>query len=98
MSYRSGTALAQAVPGIDLLVAALPGQLPSRAVRVPGTETIVVTAEQPLARHTGRRVGRLVVTLGADGVLSGETWTSVPLDKSLADDFEMRALLDKFRR
>ena len=97
MGYRSGTALAQAVPGIDLLVTALPGQLPSQAVRAPGTETIVVTAEQPAARHTGRRVGRLVVTLGADGALSGETWTSVPMDNSLADDFEMRALLDRFR-
>jgi 2',3'-cyclic-nucleotide 2'-phosphodiesterase/3'-nucleotidase len=96
--YRPARALAEAVPGIDLLVAALPGQLPSQAARAPGTQTLVVTAEQPLARHTGRRVGQLRVTVGSDNSLGGESWASVPMDKTLVDDLLMQNLLDKYRQ
>jgi hypothetical protein len=42
-------------------------------------------------------VGRLVVRLGSDGTLGGESWRSVPMDGTIADDPEMRALLDSFR-
>jgi 2',3'-cyclic-nucleotide 2'-phosphodiesterase (5'-nucleotidase family) len=95
--YRAALKIASAVPGIDLVVAALPGQLPQAAVRAPETGTIVVTAEQPVAMHTGRRVGRLSVTIGSDGSLSGESWKSVEMDKQLADDAAMGQLLDGFR-
>jgi 2',3'-cyclic-nucleotide 2'-phosphodiesterase (5'-nucleotidase family) len=95
--YRPALAIAGAVPGIDLAITALPDQLPRAAVRVPGTGSIGVTAEQPVAYHTGRRVGRLVVTLGSDGSLSGESWESVQMDKVLADDPQMTALLDSYR-
>jgi 2',3'-cyclic-nucleotide 2'-phosphodiesterase (5'-nucleotidase family) len=98
MGFRGTMALAQAVPGIDLLIAALPGQLPTQAVPVPETGTLAVTAEQPLARHTGRRVGRLVVTVGSDRGLTGESWASVPMDKTLADDLLMQILLDGYRQ
>jgi 2',3'-cyclic-nucleotide 2'-phosphodiesterase (5'-nucleotidase family) len=97
LPYRSGLALAEAVPGIDLLIAALPGQLPEIAVWVPGTGALVVTAEQASPRHSGRRVGRLLVTLGADGRLSGEQWESVWMDASIADDPFMTSLLERFR-
>ena len=96
--YRAGLGLAEAVPGIDLLIAALPGQLPDKARRAPGTGALVITAEQPLPRHAGRRVGRLEVTLGGDGSLSGESWVSVAMDKQIADDFVMGALLEQARR
>jgi 2',3'-cyclic-nucleotide 2'-phosphodiesterase (5'-nucleotidase family) len=98
LGYRAGLELANAVPGIDLLIAALPGQLPDRARRVPGTGALVVTAEQPLARHSGRRVGRLVVTLGADGGFGGESWASLPMGNTLVDDLRMQTLLDKYRQ
>jgi 2',3'-cyclic-nucleotide 2'-phosphodiesterase (5'-nucleotidase family) len=98
MGFRGAMALAQASPGIDLLIAALPGQLPTQAVPVPETGTLAVTAEQPMARHTGRRVGRLVVEVASDGSLANESWVSVPMDKTLADDLQMQVLLDGYRQ
>jgi 2',3'-cyclic-nucleotide 2'-phosphodiesterase (5'-nucleotidase family) len=97
LGYRTAFELVQAVPEIDLVVAALPGQLPERVERVAGTTTLAVTAEQPAARHAGRRVGRLVVRLGSDGSLGSERWTSVPMGSDIADDLEMKALLDNYR-
>lgn len=96
-SYKTGLALARDVPGIDLLVAALPVQLPNQAIRTSMGGAIVVSAEQAFPRHTGRRVGRLSLRVEPDGKLSGESWTSVPLDNSLNDDLEMTALLDRYR-
>jgi 2',3'-cyclic-nucleotide 2'-phosphodiesterase (5'-nucleotidase family) len=96
--YRQAMEFARAVPGIDLVVAGLPDQLPRQAVRVPETGTIMLAAEQPVAKHTGRRVGKLMVTLGSDGSLSGESWQSVPMDASFADDLDMKVLLDRYRQ
>jgi 2',3'-cyclic-nucleotide 2'-phosphodiesterase (5'-nucleotidase family) len=96
MVYRDGLALASAVPGADLLVAALPGQLPMQAVRTQGTGTLVVTAEQPMPRHTGRQIGRLLVTMESDGTLSGENWSFRPMDKQLVDDPKMTELLKTY--
>jgi 2',3'-cyclic-nucleotide 2'-phosphodiesterase (5'-nucleotidase family) len=95
--YRSALELVRNVPGIALLVAALPGQLPDRAVRVSETGTLAVTAEQALPRHAGRRVGRLVASLAGNGSFTGEVWTSVPMDGSYPDDPTMTALLDTYR-
>ncbi len=97
LTYRAGLALAQDVEGIDLVIAALPGQLPEVAVRVPETGTLVVTAEQASPRHSGRRVGRLLATLGGDGSLSGEQWESVWMDPSIADDPAMAELVQAYR-
>jgi 2',3'-cyclic-nucleotide 2'-phosphodiesterase (5'-nucleotidase family) len=97
MEYQTGLELASAVPGIDLLIAALPDQVPQQAVRAPRTGTVAVTAEQPAVRHTGRWLGRLVATVERDGMLSGESWTSVPMDATIADDPQMSDLLDRYR-
>lgn len=97
LDYRSAMSLMAGVPGIDLVVAAEPGQLPPDAVAVPGTSSLIVTAEQPMARHTGRRVGRLAVTISGDGQLTDPVWRSVPLDNTFPDDPGMKALLDRFR-
>jgi 2',3'-cyclic-nucleotide 2'-phosphodiesterase (5'-nucleotidase family) len=97
LEYRAAVTLVQTVPGVDLLIAALPGQLPNEAWRAPETGTVMVTAEQPVPRHAGRRVGRLVVTIESDGTLSGESWASVAMDNTIPDDGQMRALLDKYR-
>ena len=96
MRYRSALELAGVVSGIDLVVAALPRQLPSRALRVPQTGTLVVTAEQPLIGHSGRRIGRLVVAVVGDGTLGQEEWESVPLGPKIADDLDMRLLLERY--
>lgn len=98
LQYRAAIELVQAVPDIDLVVAALPGQLPENAARVSGTGTLAVTAEQVLPRHAGRRVGRLVVSLGSDGSLSGQSWSSQPMGSDVADDPEMTILLDSYRQ
>jgi 5'-nucleotidase/UDP-sugar diphosphatase len=97
LTYRAGLALAEAVPGIDLLIAALPMQLPEQAVRAANTGTLVVVAEQPAPAHTGRRIGRLAVTLETDGSLGSESWTSVWMDNTLVDDLLMATLLDSYR-
>jgi len=97
LTYRAGLALAQDVAGIDLVIAALPGQLPEKAARAPGTGTLVVTAEHASPQHSGRRVGRLLVTLGSDGSLSGEQWESVWMDSSIADDPAMAELVQEYR-
>jgi len=97
MKYRPALALAAAVPGIDLVVAAEPAQLPTQVTQAPGTGTLVVTAEQPLVRHTGRRVGKLVVTLGMDGDLTTVSWLSKAMDKRFPDDIQMKVLLDKYQ-
>jgi 2',3'-cyclic-nucleotide 2'-phosphodiesterase (5'-nucleotidase family) len=97
LTFHAALELVRTVPGIDLVVAALPAQLPGRAIRIPETGTLAVTADQAMPRHAGRRVGRLVVTLGSDGALGGESWASVPMAPEIADDPEMRALLDTYR-
>ncbi len=97
LPYRAGLDLAASVPGIDLLVAALPGQLPKDVVTVPGTGTLVVSAEQPVARHTGRRVGKLIVTIQSDGSFRAGAWETRFMDRTLVDDFAMTALLSSYR-
>ena len=63
-----------------------------------GTNTVSVSAEQAMARHSGRRVGRLLVTVGADGLQNVESWHSVPMARDLPDDVQMRELLLGYRQ
>jgi 2',3'-cyclic-nucleotide 2'-phosphodiesterase (5'-nucleotidase family) len=98
VSYPAALALASQVPNIDLLVAGRAKQRPTQAVRIPGTGTLTVTTEPPLQRHTGREVGRLVVTLESDGTLTEESWNPVPLTKETPDDPVMTKLLNTFRQ
>lgn len=97
LPFRPAMDLAQGMPDIDLLIAALPGQLPDRAIRLSNPGTLAVTAEQPLPKHTGRRVGRLVVTVASDGSLGNESWTSVPMGPEIVDNPGMAILLDAYR-
>jgi len=96
LAYDQALALAGEVPGIDLVVAALPAQPPSEAVRLPSTGTVVVTAEQPMPRHTGRQMGRTTAAVQPDGSLTGEAWAAVPMGIFLADDPDMTALLRRY--
>jgi 2',3'-cyclic-nucleotide 2'-phosphodiesterase (5'-nucleotidase family) len=93
LPYRSAAQLADAASGIDLVVAALPRQLPDHAVRTSRAGSLIVTAEQPFPGHTGRRVGKLSVMVQSDGALSGEAWESVALGPDIADDPAMSDLL-----
>jgi 2',3'-cyclic-nucleotide 2'-phosphodiesterase (5'-nucleotidase family) len=97
LEYNAALALARAVPGIDLVVGALPSQYPTQSVRVPDTNTLVVVADLAAAGHSGRSVGTLRVTIGSDGSLTGESWSTRWIDKTIADDPAMQVLLDKFR-
>ena len=96
IDYRSALSLVRDRPGVDLLIAALPGQLPAQALRLPESGTLAVTAEQPLFRHAGRRVGRLQVVVQSDGSLTDELWVSISLTSGFADDLQMQALLQGF--
>ena len=96
LPFEDAQGLARTVPGLDLVVAALPGQLPDRAMRIAETGALVVVADQPSEGHTGRRVGRLQATLESDGSLSGESWISVPMGPEFADDPEMATLLQQY--
>jgi 2',3'-cyclic-nucleotide 2'-phosphodiesterase (5'-nucleotidase family) len=93
LRFQDALALVDAVPGVDLLVASLPEQLPNQVVHSPDTGTLAVVAEFPAPRHTGRRVGRLLVTVEDDGTLSSESWQSRSMDRQIADDPEMAELL-----
>jgi 2',3'-cyclic-nucleotide 2'-phosphodiesterase (5'-nucleotidase family) len=97
LPYRSALELVQKVPGVDLVVAALPDELPTGIVRDPEMGSLVVSAEVPTPRHTGRRVGNLTAIMRTDGSLHGESWLSVPLGRSVPDDPEMVTLLNQFR-
>ena len=97
LAYDQALALAGEVPGIDLVVAALPAQPPTGVTRLSGTGTVVVTAEQPAARHTGRQIGRTTVTVQPDGSLTGESWAAVPLGVLVVDDPDMAALLQQYQ-
>ena len=79
------------------LVGALPSQSPTQSVRVPDTGTLIVVADLASTGHSGRCVGVLLVTLGSDGSLTGESWSTRWIDKTIADDPAMQALLDKYR-
>jgi 2',3'-cyclic-nucleotide 2'-phosphodiesterase (5'-nucleotidase family) len=96
IGYRPARALLQSVEGVDLLVAALPSQLPAQAVREPRSGMLAVVADQAVPRHSGRRVGRLSVTVNSDGSLSNERWVSIPMDDTYTDDLAMAILLDKY--
>ena len=96
LSYRSALSLTSDVSDIDLTVAALPGQLPTAPATARRTGTLVVTAEQPLVRHTGRRVGQLRLSVDGEGNLTARDWESVPMDKEIPDDPEMARLLDAY--
>jgi 2',3'-cyclic-nucleotide 2'-phosphodiesterase (5'-nucleotidase family) len=96
VAYRSAIELADAVSGIDLVIAALPRQLPDRAVRTTQTGSWVVTAEQPFPGHSGRRVGTLTVVVQSDGTLRVEAWESIGLGPEIADDAAMRDLLQVY--
>jgi 2',3'-cyclic-nucleotide 2'-phosphodiesterase (5'-nucleotidase family) len=85
---------ADMVPGIDLVVAALPLFAPKEVVETPTTGTKVVVAEQARPRHSGRRVGRLVARLTSDGSVEPESWETIAMDKTLADDPGMNDLLE----
>jgi len=97
LENNAALALARAVPGVDLVIGALPSQAPVSSVRVPDTNTLVVVADLAAPGHSGRRVGVLLATLGSDGSLTGESWQSPWLGTTIADDPEMQALLDKYR-
>jgi 2',3'-cyclic-nucleotide 2'-phosphodiesterase (5'-nucleotidase family) len=97
LDFRTAMDLAAKVQGVDLLVAALPGQLPSTALRVPETGTLAVTAEQAMTAHSGRRVGELALVVRGDGSLGAQTWRSVEMSKQFADDLGMKLLLDRYQ-
>jgi 2',3'-cyclic-nucleotide 2'-phosphodiesterase (5'-nucleotidase family) len=79
--------------GVDLVVAAMAFPLPDHAVELQPSGALAVVAESPMAGHTGRRVGRLDVTVESDGRLVENSWSSVALEKTLADDPAMDKLL-----
>lgn len=98
LDFRAARALAGAVPGINLMIAALPNQLPRQVNTLPHTGTLLVTAEQPLPRHSGRRVGRLSLSVEGNGTLRSTSWQSLAMDRQIPDDPQMAELLETFER
>lgn len=97
LDFRTAVGLVSEIQGIDLVVAALPGQLPSTALRVPETGTLAVTAEQAMTAHSGRRVGELVLSVQADGSLGVQSWRSVDMSTLYVDDLAMNLLLESYQ-
>ncbi len=97
MDYSSARALGANVQGIDLVIAALPQYVPAQVVTAPGTGTLIVSADMATPKHSGRRVGELVVAISSDGKLVQSSWESVAMDAKYADYGEMAALLNTYR-
>jgi 5'-nucleotidase len=95
LKFAAAVNLVDAVPGVDLLIAANPGQVPSRAGLTRGG-TVAVTAETPFKLHTGRRVGRLLLDVGSDASLTVVDWQSRAMDRQIKDDPTMAALLQSY--
>lgn len=96
LDYQSAINLTKNLSGVDLVVAALPTQIPDTVERIAGG-ALIVTADLPDVWGTGRRIGRLQVTLASNGDLSNEQWESIVLDGTIADDPEMNALLESYQ-
>jgi 2',3'-cyclic-nucleotide 2'-phosphodiesterase (5'-nucleotidase family) len=97
LRYRQAVNLVDAVKGVDLLIAGLPDQVPSK-VGLTTSGTLTVAAETPMKKHSGRRVGRLLLTITNDGSLTPEAWESRAMDRTLADDPFMKTLLEAYHQ
>jgi len=96
LEYDAAISLAENLAEVDLVIAALPTQVP-KAVERTVKGTLVVTADQPDVWGTGQRVGRLLVKLDSSGRLSDEQWESIVLDQTIPDDPDMKALLESYQ-
>lgn len=97
MDYAQARALAANVQGIDLVIAALPQYIPAQVVTAPSTGTLVVSADMATPKHSGRRVGKLVVSIGSGGKLSQSSFASIAMDAKYADDAQMTQMLNTYR-
>ncbi len=98
----TATALAMATPGIDLMIAARPDEVPDNYGLAPETGTIVVVADKVAydkvhGAYMGRRVGTLQVELQSDGSLANPSWDTVAMSYKYDNDPLMTQLLDNFR-
>ena len=82
-------AIAQQVPGVDLIISggseARPGAMPV------GQGTLIVQADMSSPGDAGRYLGRLTVEFDRSGALGKYTWSSVELNPSVADDPDIAA-------
>ncbi len=97
VDYQTSLWLAINVPGIDLVVGALPGKDSTPLIRAPTTGTILVVADYAYPEHSGRRVGTLRANVLGDGVLVGESWQSVDMDGRIEYDPLMTQLMDSYK-
>lgn len=98
----TATALAMTTPGIDLMIAARPDEVPDNYGLAPETATIVVVADKVAydkvhGAYMGRRVGTLEVDLQPDGSLANPVWDTVAMTYKYDNDPLMTQLLDNFR-
>jgi 2',3'-cyclic-nucleotide 2'-phosphodiesterase (5'-nucleotidase family) len=96
LASQTAADYADMVPGIDLVIAALPAFQPKEIEETPTTGTKVIVAEQARSRHSGRRVGKLVAVLSSDGRVEPESWETIAMDKTIADDPAMDQMLEGY--
>jgi len=95
LDLRTASDYAENVSGTDLWVVGLPDIQPNGYQETAEGGTYIVSAEHPQAQHTGRRVGRLALTVAPDGSVTPLAWQTLAMDKALADDPAMSELLDQ---
>ena len=88
--------LGEEVEGIDLIVSGTGQMLLGQAVQDETMRTLVVQAEMPSPGHAGRVIGVARLQFDSQGKIQSHQWTAVSLTPDLADDAEMRTLLNRY--
>ncbi len=93
MAHQDALLLADRFAQVDLVVAALPERIYMTPPRTTSTEAMVLSAERPSMRHTGRYVGRLDAELLPDGTVELVGWETQSMSPEYRDQGEMAELL-----
>jgi len=80
--------IAEAVPGVDLIVSGGKSQVASPS-QSGTTRTLILHADQASPGHAGRNLGLAQLSFDAQGRLVKQTWKQVSLGTEIADDPEL---------
>jgi len=89
---QTNQTLASQVPGIDIVLSGGSEALTEPVSPVPGT--LVAQADMSSPGHAGRYIGQLQADFDRTGALVKNSWRSVELGPSVADDPEIKAWVD----
>lgn len=96
LAHQDAMLIADRFGEIDLVLAALPERIYMTPLRTATTDVMVLSAELPGIRHSGRYVGRLAAELLPDGAIELVNWEPESMSPEYKDHPEMADLLARF--